>query len=256
MERNIVHDNGNTAEMASGIELFNGDNNGYGAHNIVRYNLVYNQKSGLNNGEGIDSDNYSAYNDIYYNIVYGNDGPGITVWKANHINIYNNTVYGNAVNSSGQLTTRAEIDITSDSADVNNIVVKNNIAYATRPNTYAIYIDSRTFDSSGLNVTNNNWYAATANWYYWNNRGGSSLVTWNALDGVGTDFNSDPLLVSTSDFRLRPTSPAIDAGTDVGLTVDHRGSRVPVGSAPDIGACEYEASSSLQKPTRLKIVTQ
>ena len=51
-------------------------------------------------------------------------------------------------------------------------------------------------------------------------------------------IGSDPLFKSNETFRLRPTSPAIDAGLDVGLTKDYHGHRVPQGSAPDIGASE------------------
>jgi hypothetical protein len=41
------------------------------------------------------------------------------------------------------------------------------------------------------------------------------------------------------DYRLKPGSPAIDAGVDVGLEQDITGTKVPQGKAPDIGAHEY-----------------
>ena len=40
------------------------------------------------------------------------------------------------------------------------------------------------------------------------------------------------------DFRTRVGSPAIDAGTDVGLKEDFVGTKIPQGKAPDIGAYE------------------
>ncbi|HUT58753.1 MAG TPA: right-handed parallel beta-helix repeat-containing protein [Phycisphaerae bacterium] len=40
------------------------------------------------------------------------------------------------------------------------------------------------------------------------------------------------------DWRLRPGSPAIDAGADVGLKEDIDGTKIPQGKAPDIGAYE------------------
>jgi len=43
------------------------------------------------------------------------------------------------------------------------------------------------------------------------------------------------------DYRLRPGSPAIDAGTDVGLDRDIDGTPVPQGAAPDVGPYEYAA---------------
>jgi hypothetical protein len=46
------------------------------------------------------------------------------------------------------------------------------------------------------------------------------------------------------DFRLRAESPCINAGTNVGLTKDLYGNQVPVGSATDIGAMEYQGISA------------
>jgi hypothetical protein len=40
------------------------------------------------------------------------------------------------------------------------------------------------------------------------------------------------------DFRLSSTSPAVDLGTDVGLTEDIQGWIVPLGTAPDLGCYE------------------
>jgi hypothetical protein len=41
------------------------------------------------------------------------------------------------------------------------------------------------------------------------------------------------------DFRLQSSSPAIDAGTDLGYDKDLMGNPVPVNNAPDLGAFEY-----------------
>jgi hypothetical protein len=41
------------------------------------------------------------------------------------------------------------------------------------------------------------------------------------------------------DYRLKPGSPAIDAGVPVGIAHDPAGTPVPQGAAPDIGAFEY-----------------
>ncbi len=43
------------------------------------------------------------------------------------------------------------------------------------------------------------------------------------------------------DYRLRPGSPAIDAGTEVGIQTDIEGTPVPQGAAPDIGPYERPA---------------
>ena len=216
---------------------------------------MHGQISHRNDGTGIAADDNSAYVDIYYNLSYGNDGPGIGVWKANNVNVYNNTCYGNSRDSGSTHTGFSEIAIGSNVADVRNIVVKNNIGRATGANTYAVSINNNVYKSSTLTISNNNWYATAANWYYWNNAGGNNLSTWKALTGVQTDLNSDPLFVSTADFKLKPVSLCINKGTDVGLTKDYNNLTVPSGTAPDIGACEYQPAVAVSAPSMLRIFT-
>jgi hypothetical protein len=57
----------------------------------------------------------------------------------------------------------------------------------------------------------------------WTDAGGG---TWNRT------------LSDLSDYRLQSVSPAIDAGTDISLTIDYAGN--PIYGAPDIGAYEYQ----------------
>ena len=58
-----------------------------------------------------------------------------------------------------------------------------------------------------------------------------------------TNGNIDavPLFVDAEggDYHLTAGSPCIDAGTDVGLTLDIEGVPVPQGAEPDIGAFEF-----------------
>jgi parallel beta-helix repeat protein len=211
-ENNIVYGNGRLVGIFNGIHIYsNSSGEGTGDNNIVRYNIVYNQ-SGANNtdGAGIAVDRWCSGNKIYYNLVYNNNGQGIYTYDSPATEIYNNIVYGNVQNSS--LTVKAEIALLGTVADLSTAIVKNNIAQATSANTYAIYIDAYTYNNT-LDITNNDWYSAATSWYFWNDAAGNTLSTWNALTGVGTDLNTNPLLTAT--YKLGPGSPAIDAGVAI-----------------------------------------
>ena len=73
-----------------------------------------------------------------------------------------------------------------------------------------------------------------------------SFAQWQAF--TVRDFNydphsrvADPCFVDPEhgDFHLRPGSPCIDGGTDVGLGRDREGIRVPSGLRMDIGPYEF-----------------
>jgi hypothetical protein len=222
VEYNKLSTNGNSAEECVGIEVCNYDNDGYAQHVTVRYNQVIAQ-DGNSCAVGINADDYARYVDIYGNIAYGCSGSGFGVWRANDINLYNNTAYGNNLDFHSLLTIFAELPIRGSApGNVSNIVVKNNAMQATEANTYAVYLDANTYGSSGLSITNNCWYAAATNWYFWNATGGNNLATWNALTGVGTDLNSDPAFTNAAggDFTLAGTSPCRDAGVNLGAAYD------------------------------------
>lgn len=71
------------------------------------------------------------------------------------------------------------------------------------------------------------------------------LASWQAATGFDTHSTSaNPLWVNpaTLDFHLQAGSPAIDAGTDVGLSEDFEGNPVPYGGVPEIGIYEYSGS--------------
>ncbi len=246
-EYNTVYNNGDTSNAESGIKTHEGSGGGDGQHNIIRYNLIYNQIGGANDGNGIQTDVGSANNEIYYNVIYNCDGRCICIYDSTDISVYNNVCYGNGQNSSGALTTKSEIALSTSADITNNITVKNNIGYATVADTYAIYVDANTSGNT-VTITNNDWYRASGNWYYWNITAGATLATWNGYAGVGTDINSNPSFVSvvTPDFSLQSFSLCINAGTNVGLTRDYAGNAVPecFNPLPDIGAYEYQHDCS------------
>jgi hypothetical protein len=62
--------------------------------------------------------------------------------------------------------------------------------------------------------------------------------------------HTDPQFIdkATGNYRLAPSSPAIDAGQDVGLATDYFGHVVPAGGGVDIGAIEYGATDPTATP--------
>ena len=80
---------------------------------------------------------------------------------------------------------------------------------------------------------NNVWYGGE---YLWDTAGVEEIPAIHA-----TSKNADPLFRSATAFRLKAGSPAINAGTDVGLTTDFLGK--PIRGLPDIGAYEFYGST-------------
>jgi len=260
IEYNEAYNNGLLSQVMSGITTYAdvSDAAAVGDNNIIRYNVVYNQSnSGATaDGCGFVIDQWCDNNQVYYNIAYNNDGTGFSFLDCQNTTIYNNVSYGNIQESNR--TIKAEYLFWGSETRTEDAYMKNNIGHATSAYTYAIYVLDDVVGSSGLDITNNCWYASATNWYYWDSGGGNVLATWNALTGVGTDFNTDPLMTdpANGDFTLQPNSPCIDAGVDVGLTEDYAGNPIgreieaivkrimkriivaPIGY-PDIGAYEY-----------------
>lgn len=77
-------------------------------------------------------------------------------------------------------------------------------------------------------------------------------ITYNGVyqNNDAHSITADPLFVSASDYHLQSTSPAIDVGTDVGLTSDYAEVSIPRGNGYEIGAYEYPVpiSSTIGTP--------
>ena len=61
----------------------------------------------------------------------------------------------------------------------------------------------------------------------------------SALDWMDGNIEANPLFLGENNYHLRPGSPCIDAGTDVGVYTDMDGQSRPWGAGFDIGADEY-----------------
>jgi len=130
--------------------------------------------------------------------------------------IWNNTILSDHTSPNDGI-------LIQSSGIINNIEIINNI-FSGFTN-HSFFRSENTGSLSGLTITNNITYQ--------NANSNDPTFTGNSPSGytLSDNIKSDPLFVSSTDFSLQSSSPAIDAGVDVGLPYS--------GTAPDIGAFEY-----------------
>ncbi|NDP20061.1 MAG: T9SS type A sorting domain-containing protein [Paludibacter sp.] len=227
VENNIVYNNSwYTMYATSGISFLNTKNydteTGYKI--IIRNNIVYNNKTtvpwertnALSDGNGIILDvnvGYTGRTLVENNVSYNNGGGGIHAFRANHIDIINNTAYNN-----GTVVGYPEID-GQQSTDVK---IYNNIMYAR----------------TGGNCNGNDAGAIYDYNLYFNG---------SAFKKGAHDITADPKFINkaldgTANFQLQNTSPAINNGSSVAgqfTANDILGIARPVGFSSDMGAYEY-----------------
>jgi len=133
------------------------------------------------------------------------------------INVWHNTFFNNDQEDGGNGEIRTKVT-TAD------IVIKNNIIYGNGVNP--------AFETSAASLP-----------------GEDYNLVFNTVDGSfafgpNTMTGTNPLFVNTTagseDLHLQVASPAIDAGTDLGVTDDKDQAPRPSGSDPDMGAYEYQ----------------
>src|SRR6266702_3284008 len=214
---------------------------------------------GSNGGSGIVSSNYSGYdNDILDNVVHDigwTTGPNQSVQGIYHSNlrghIYNNTVYRCAAWG---------IHLYHYA---NNVTVANNTSFNNGAGGFVIGASGTTNDytivENNISVWNNgNGY--NAGWGFQEREGdgahniyrnnlsyGNSGGDFSLLNGLSATNSvlANPQFVnytgiSTGNYRLQSSSPAIDAGTGTSAPAkDADGGPRPTGNSWDIGAFEY-----------------
>jgi len=153
------------------------------------------------------SSNITIVNNVIYNCsgnfyYWGsNQGYGITNLKIENNTFVNSTKYSNIAFASVGTNT--------------GIVIKNNLI-------------SQAGALNVIGITNNSGYTFSNN--LWSK-------TPSALAQGSSDVIGNPLFVSSTDFSLQLTSPAINKGINIGLTTDFLENAI-VG-LPDMGAYEY-----------------
>jgi hypothetical protein len=189
--------------------------------NIFRYNLVTDSEDGA---QSLGKNQFAGVgNQIYYNVFSGNANNGIWVsdwtegswqWVAKDNVFYGNVIYGFV--GSG-------IDVDLDDAGSSGNLFKNNIIFSNdTDNNYQVE-----FAGSGITKSdfqyNIIWDTDTTSTVY----DGSTARTVAYMEANysgqwSNNLISQPLVVNAAvdNFTLRSSSPAIDAGVDLGASYD------------------------------------
>jgi len=281
ISNNIIHDNDNIGIDAIGFEGVSPDPTyDYARNGTISGNTVYNISAINNPGEGkqYDADgiyvdggsqivvernlvyacdlnieaasehsgHVSSYVTIRSNVIYHGNSVGISiggyssgVGGSDHITIVNNTLFENDTQNTGSGELQVQYYAT-------NNVFENNIVYAT---SQGLFINNYTKSEP-------NPVAADYNLYYSSLNSASADFLWNGTDhtgfstyqsATGEDSHSqyvDPLFLSVTSpaLQVQATSPSINAGTNLGSTVegtyDFAGNPRIQGTSIDIGAYE------------------
>lgn len=206
----------------SAVELYGGQ------RNSIHHNQTSNNEAFTELGNNRTRDNTYAYNFVTSNIrtstflITRGSADSSIFGPIEGTKAYNNTVYYTGSESDGA--------VCHAGCTPSILTLRNNIIWVG---------DQALFADAPFNESNN---------IYW--KTGSSPIT-NITGGAisGTSKKVDPQFVALgSDFRLKSTSPAINAGSSESVTagyiLDLDAKTVPINGAVDIGAYEFGASSN------------
>jgi len=234
----------NNAGGGVSILATSGNSNGV----IVDHNYIHDNgsdDSSSGNRDGIDAHLNCTGLQIYENIIVRNGNAGLAFVNNSSGTVYNNVIMNNGTKNSTYHKDRGGYyNVGTGAWTLKNNIFQGNYGseiYGGASGLAATISDHNMFLHSGNYITTeplvyNN---STATPY--------TLATWQSTYNQDINsINADPLFIDAStDFHLRNTSPAINAGTDVGLAADYAGNPIS-GPSWDIGAYEFQDST---KPT-------
>jgi hypothetical protein len=226
VENNIIHDRSN-----NGIEAIN-----YGWTVPSPGNLKcgvggessqYGDTDGNNDCEGDDIDLV-----IRQNLIYGVESESIALFHVSGVEVLGNTVYGGGAPA---------LFVDEGTRFCSLIRVRGNIFAQNQG------AEIRIRDAQSLSVDSANllYHTGTGSVYeiqplYY------TLSQYRALTGGGSgSIEAAPGFVSASwaDFHLQESSPAVDAGQNVGISYDLDGRFRPQGNGYDMGVFEYASGA-------------
>jgi hypothetical protein len=221
-----------------------------GSNNVMRYN-----KSHDNKNSGFFIENTDDVN-MYYNISYDNGVMGIQL-SANETGLNDNEVYNNVSYSNDSYGIGVDGNYEAGCSGAGNVtgnLVKNNISVGNATELFARCGGENDGTNGSGNVYDYNCFGAESNdfiqWADVTDIDTYDDWEWDTIeycgtvvgdDGCSNSVEADPLFNSEANRYFLPkyNSPVIDQGTNVSLTQDYTGSKVPKGSAQDMGVYEY-----------------
>lgn len=236
---------GGYGRLGNAIQMWSTDYVNYINDIVIRRNLIDQCWDAGISPQGYGTSYTQTNIQMYYNIIkncyYSYEiftRAGATM---SNINFYNNTcIDAGSQWSANQRTVSGSgnaehLRNSEDGAIISNCNIKNNIFYG------ALNRGVHTDLNSGLDMDYNLYYDMPVVGQH-DGSDYTTLAQWRA--GSGYDVHSlwaDPLLTSATDYHLTESSPCINAGVDLGLTLDYDGNTV--GSSPDLGAYEYGSTA-------------
>lgn len=165
---------------------------------------------------------------------FGHAGRNIQIYiESPQVVIEDIFIDNNVLSGAGNLASNIFIHSVRKS-EIRNIFIRNNIIEKTNSNVFRygwLIVTSRT-NANNFYIQNNILFDN-----YLNNRIAGKIRDLTYTNNI----IADPLFVKPgTDFRLKPDSPAIKAGINIGLNRDL--DKVPIEFKPDIGAFEYKES--------------
>lgn len=212
--------NNRIERTAEAISFFTGDKPM--SNNVVAYNFIHDIHRSSSSASGIvvSGDNVDSVEGtrpgfrIYGNIIYNTLDYGISSNNKDSMDVFNNTISNNMIG--------IRLYVVGGKLQGN---FRNNLI-SLWTNTFAVSFSGSSLTDTNLNVDYNLYYPIS---------NANQILVWSISHDTHSVTNS-PQFISASplsalDFRLNQSSPAINAGVNVGLPFCQ--------SAPDIGAIEF-----------------
>jgi len=226
IQNNTIHDCADETNGGDGIKSYDA-----GTTNLtIRFNNFYGVFASI-----VDVASHVGMK-FYYNkaVVTSSTAPSMLLSGTTGSQIYNNSFYGTV--------TQFAVSMTNTSTAT---LIKNNIFQTGK------YISVSANSETNMAIDYNLYYGGSDTPFIYGATA-YNFADWKTNSNQDShSLNSDPLFISTitPDFHLLAGSPAINMGTDVGLTSDYAGTIVPQDSAPELGLYEYVQSTASAIPT-------